>query len=44
MALPNGYNSPPSWMYLEGISAGIGEAGTIYYVDGNAGNDSYDGI
>jgi len=44
MALRDGYNTPPSWEYLEAIAGGIGSIGTNYYVDCNAGADTNDGL
>lgn len=44
MAIPNGYNTVPNFRYFEDIAAGIGSIGTTYYVDGNAGDDTNDGL
>lgn len=44
MYTPNGYNTPPDALYNEQIAAGVGAIGTVYYVDGNAGNDANDGL
>jgi hypothetical protein len=44
MALPNGYNTVPHSRYLEAIAGAVGSAGTTYYVEGNAGDDTNDGL
>lgn len=44
MATPNGYNTIPTSRYLEEIAGGVGSVGTTYYVDGNAGADTNDGL
>jgi len=44
MALRNGWNTPPSYQYLEDIAGGQGSIGTSYYVDCNAGADTNDGL
>ncbi len=44
MSIPNGYNTVPHFRYFEGIAAGVGSIGTTYYVDGNAGADTNDGL
>lgn len=44
MALQDGYNTIPTSRYLEDIAAGVGSIGTTYYVDGNAGADTNDGL
>jgi hypothetical protein len=44
MAIPNGYNTVPNFRYFEDIAAGVGSVGTTYYVDGNAGADTNDGL
>lgn len=44
MGVPNGYNTIPSYQYYQDIAAGAGSIGTVYYVDVNAGLDSYDGL
>lgn len=44
MALPDGYNSIPFSRYFEDIAGGVGSIGTTYYVDGNAGVDTNDGL
>jgi len=44
MALRDGWNTPPSYQYLEDIAGGQGSIGTTYYVDCNAGSDSNDGL
>ena len=44
MVIRNGYNTPPSWEYLEAIAGGVGSIGTTYYVDCNAGADTNDGF
>jgi len=44
MAIPNGYNTIPNFRYFEDIAAGVGSIGTTYYVDGNAGADTNDGL
>ena len=41
--LPNVYNTPPSFMYMEQIASLLGEAHTVYMVDSNAGVDTNDG-
>lgn len=44
MPVPNGYNTVPSFRYMEDIAAGVGSIGTTYYVDVNAGADTNDGL
>lgn len=44
MALRDGWNTPPSYQYLEDIAGGVGSIGTTYYVDCNAGADTNDGL
>jgi len=44
MALRDGYNTPPSYQYLQDIAGGVGSIGTTYYVDCNAGADTNDGM
>lgn len=44
MTLRDGYNTPPSYQYLEDIAGGVGSIGTTYYVDTNAGVDTNDGM
>jgi len=41
--IPNGYNTPPSFMYMEQIASLLGAAHTVYMVDSNAGVDTNDG-
>lgn len=42
--IPNGYNTVPHSRYFEDIAAGVGSIGVTYYVDGNAGADTNDGL
>ena len=44
MAVPNGYNTVPVSRYFEDVAAGVGSVGVTYYVDGNAGADTNDGL
>jgi hypothetical protein len=44
MPIPDGYTVTPNWMIGEGLLGGIGAIGTVYYVDGNAGDDGNDGL
>lgn len=41
--IPNGYNTPPSYMYLEQTVSLLGAAHSVYFVDSNAGVDTNDG-
>lgn len=42
--IPNGYNTPPSFLSMEKILAGINSIGTDFMVDTNAGLDTNDGL
>jgi hypothetical protein len=43
MGVPNGYNTVPSFMYMEQIASILGAAHTVYMVDSNSGVDTNDG-
>ncbi len=42
--IPNGYNTLPDSLQYEKIAAGVYTIGIVYYVDGNAGADTNDGL
>lgn len=42
--IPNGYNTPPSFRFMEQILAGINSIGVDFMVDVNAGLDTNDGL
>lgn len=42
--IPDGYTTMPNYVYGQGILAGLNAIGTNYFVDGNAGVDTNDGL
>ena len=44
MTVPDGYNTVPSFRYLEQIAGAANIAGNVFFVDGGSGADTNDGL